>query len=64
MSNQQQILEDATRISGGVAALAQELGLTPKAVYQWRARGVPTAWLRVISTEILGKKRQPKKKAA
>ena len=53
---EQQLLDRAIEASKGVSALACTLGLTNKAVYQWRKRGVPEAWQRVIRTEILKQK--------
>lgn len=33
---------------GGTAAVARLVGVTPQAVSQWRANGIPRAWVKYL----------------
>lgn len=50
-------LEQAIQISGGVGALAKDLGVpNPNAISMWRKRGrVPLPWMKLIESRVLKK---------
>lgn len=42
------ILDKAIDACGGVSSLARHLSIEPTAIHQWRRRGIPDSWERVL----------------
>lgn len=49
----QTLFDQAVEAANGIGGLAQHLGISYKAVHQWRKRGIPTPWQRVIASDPL-----------
>jgi hypothetical protein len=48
-------LDKVIRYFGSVPNVAKALGLTKWAIYQWRERGIPDSWQRVLRMMMKGR---------
>ena len=58
------ILESGIKEAGSVGKLAELLGVRQNVISNWRSRGVPRPWAKVIEVTVLKQRKPSKAKAA
>lgn len=58
------ILESGIKEAGSVGKLADLLGVRQNVISNWRSRGIPRPWAKVIEVTVLNQRKPRKAKAA